>query len=171
MKAMLLFQKYSEATLFLLFVFLNSQLVFAQTDTPDCEQCYCIADNTPGSTELCGAGSDCRSYEFVAECTQNYRIKYVLTCTGESTCGECLACAYLTDEDGDVIWTHHNSCTVSDCSDSSNTITLTANARYSLWVCLRYCSNPNTSNCNDCVARAFVYHDWSDCSTIPACNP
>lgn len=161
----------SVATLVLCVAFLFDQAALAQTDTPDCEQCYCVADNTPYGSTNCIAGNDCNGYSFVAECTQNYYLKYLLTCTGESSCAECLSCAYLTDDNGDVIWSHHNSCAVNDCQGVSTPVQLTANATYKLWACLRYCNYPSTSSCEDCVARAYVYRDWSDCSTIPACNP
>jgi hypothetical protein len=142
--------------------------LFAQT--PDCEQCYCKADNTPGGTG-CAAGGDCVSYTFTAECTQQYTLKYSLTCSGESSCSECFACVYLTDENSNVVGVAHSGCTVNDCIGEGDRPTLTANEEYTLWVCLRSCNFPNTSDCTDCVARGYVYHEWSDCSTISACNP
>ncbi len=146
-----------------------SQIGFTQ-DTPDCEQCYCKADNTPGGTG-CGAGGDCVSQTFTAECTQEYTLKYSLTCSGETSCNECFACVYLKDASGNIVGVAHSPCANNDCVGIGDTPELTADESYTLFVCLRSCNYPNTSDCTDCVARGYVYHDWSDCDLITACNP
>ncbi len=143
----------------------------AQTDTPDCAQCYCVADGTPGGATGCVSGGDCVGQTFLAECSQVYTLKYTLTCSGESSCNECYACVFLTDENGITIATIHGPCTGNVCNGTTATPTLSAGERYTLWVCLHYCRMPSTSDCNDCVARGYVYHNWSDCDNLASCNP
>ncbi len=145
---------------------------FAQGDSFSCPQCVCAADAQCYAEQSCSGSTllDCSSTTFVAECTAAYALRAVMSCSDGALCKYCYACVRLFSGQT-VIGVCHNTCQGDQClQECTSAAFLTQGQTYTLYVGLRSCVETGCSECQ-CTARGYVYRQWSDCNTIPSCNP
>ncbi len=145
-----------------------------QGESATCGQCVCVADDECYASETSCSSTitiDCRSTTFVAARSGWYHLRAVMACSnGDYACKYCYACVRIysgTTEIGSC----HNTCVADECTyECTNAVTLTQGNSYAMYVCLRKCAGGDCEGCQ-CTARGYLSQDWSDCNTIPVCNP
>jgi hypothetical protein len=129
--------------------------------------CVCTSDATCYSGSGCDVSYGCETKEFTIDCTSGGRFKFELVLACEN-CEHCLACAIITNPQGEWVGSRQVGCNTQGCG-SSDYVNLEGGVTYTLHACLVKCPDPDTcAGGVGCLAKARVYDSLDNCTT--PCN-